>query len=285
MRLSRCSSAFVMSLSGVFASADLSFTSWSLTSAANSQVDNDSGSSLPLPISLEQFAQSWPPPYDQDWSHSVYDFSQNGAVIRLRFNMEHHRHGTWFNYAYTDANLVFESNVETRYSFSGTYAGAGEGEFQLSAVLWAGGWGGPCVFCNFQDSRFLPDDPGAASFTIGQPNQSGNSSLEGFSVGSVPPGRYYLLIYTRIGNPGNFGDAGNGAAGSIVVTLTDTGVATIPGDVNGDCSVDLADLSILLSRFGSPDDLSHFDGDLDEDGDVDLSDLALLLANFGSTCP
>lgn len=58
----------------------------------------------------------------------------------------------------------------------------------------------------------------------------------------------------------------------------------IPGDVNGDCGVDLSDLATLLSNFGLGA-AARDDGDLDGDGDVDLSDLSELLANFGAGCP
>lgn len=60
---------------------------------------------------------------------------------------------------------------------------------------------------------------------------------------------------------------------------------TVFGDVDSNCAVDLADLSILLANFGTDGGATRDDGDLDGNGIVDLSDLALLLANFGTTCP
>ena len=56
------------------------------------------------------------------------------------------------------------------------------------------------------------------------------------------------------------------------------------GDVNGDGSVTLSDLSTLLAHFGVAEDAAATDGDLDADGDVDLADLSRLLANFGTIC-
>ncbi|MFN0135816.1 MAG: GC-type dockerin domain-anchored protein, partial [Phycisphaerae bacterium] len=53
-----------------------------------------------------------------------------------------------------------------------------------------------------------------------------------------------------------------------------------PGDLNGDGVVELIDLAVLLSVFGSGDS----GGDLDGDGDTDLSDLAFLLGAFGTVC-
>ncbi len=58
-----------------------------------------------------------------------------------------------------------------------------------------------------------------------------------------------------------------------------------PGDLDGDYDVDLADLSQLLSNYGTTEGASYEDGDLDGDGDVDLADLAALLAVYGTTCP
>lgn len=56
------------------------------------------------------------------------------------------------------------------------------------------------------------------------------------------------------------------------------------GDLDGNRTVDLQDLAILLPNYGTPEGAPYGDGDLDSDGDVDLQDLANLLARFGSTC-
>ncbi len=58
------------------------------------------------------------------------------------------------------------------------------------------------------------------------------------------------------------------------------------GDFNGDCRVNGADLSVLLSNFGlavsGPAPLA---GDANGDHRVDAADLSVLLSNFGGGCP
>ena len=56
-----------------------------------------------------------------------------------------------------------------------------------------------------------------------------------------------------------------------------------PADLDGDGTVGLADLSILLASFGTSG-ATPADGDLDGDGDVDLADLSALLNVFGTAC-
>jgi len=55
----------------------------------------------------------------------------------------------------------------------------------------------------------------------------------------------------------------------------------IPGDLDGDGDVDLADLAQLLGGYGTPSGATYEQGDIDGDGDVDLADLAALLGNYG----
>jgi hypothetical protein len=50
------------------------------------------------------------------------------------------------------------------------------------------------------------------------------------------------------------------------------------GDLNGDGKVDIFDLSILLSNWGSTGGVA----DINKDGKVDIFDLSVLLSNWGS---
>jgi hypothetical protein len=61
------------------------------------------------------------------------------------------------------------------------------------------------------------------------------------------------------------------------------GVTVCFGDLDGDGGVGLADLSLILARFGSTG-ASFAEGDFDLDGDIDLTDLSILLAEFGAVC-
>lgn len=73
-------------------------------------------------------------------------------------------------------------------------------------------------------------------------------------------------------------------------SITGTGVlvvsqAPVPGDANGDGSVDILDLDILSSNFGMTGGAIYNDADFNGDGSVDILDLDILSANFGSVTP
>lgn len=59
-----------------------------------------------------------------------------------------------------------------------------------------------------------------------------------------------------------------------------------PGDVDGDGSVNLVDLGMLMSMFDACDADAGFDpaGDFDDDGCITLTDLAITLSEFDSSC-
>ena len=67
----------------------------------------------------------------------------------------------------------------------------------------------------------------------------------------------------------------------VSIWAIDTG-SQLPGDLNGDCVVDLSDLQILLSNYGQAGEPA--DGDLDGSGTIDLVDLQALLSVYGTSC-
>jgi hypothetical protein len=86
-------------------------------------------------------------------------------------------------------------------------------------------------------------------------------------AGSAPPVALVGGIFTQAG-------------GLAVNNLVSWGCAGgIPGDLDGDGDVDLADLALILSDFGC--NALACVGDINNDGVTDLADLATLLANFG----
>jgi len=72
---------------------------------------------------------------------------------------------------------------------------------------------------------------------------------------------------------------------SDAATLTVTASGNdCPEDLDGDGTIGLGDLSILLANYNQSG-MSAEDGDFDGDGDVDLADLSVLLAVYGQDCP
>ena len=94
-------------------------------------------------------------------------------------------------------------------------------------------------------------------------------------------GLQLLRNVNSINNAGQIAGRGIGPDGHVVAVLL-TPVNSSPGDVNGDCVVNVLDLIDLLLCFGQsaqpPCNLSDVDGS----GVVNVLDLIILLLNFGS---
>lgn len=65
------------------------------------------------------------------------------------------------------------------------------------------------------------------------------------------------------------------------------GLAACPGDIDGDGSIGLSDLTSLLSAFGSNrlEEAYLPAADLDQDNTIGLNDLTLMLSTYGTACP
>ncbi len=97
-------------------------------------------------------------------------------------------------------------------------------------------------------------------------------------VGCEPNETYYFEIRLVVTDP-----AGATGVDSVLI-FPDCNTQPCEGDVDGDGQVGLADLSILLTNFGTPTGMHRDDGDLTGDGAVDLADLSALLTVFGTNC-
>ena len=105
-------------------------------------------------------------------------------------------------------------------------------------------------------------------------------TLNVFPVAAADEGEYHCEATFQDGFGGPCANPSNAA------TLTvNSGGNDCPEDLNGDQTVGLGDLSLLLSKYGMTSGAQPEDGDIDGDGDVDLADLALLLAAYGQDCP
>lgn len=67
------------------------------------------------------------------------------------------------------------------------------------------------------------------------------------------------------------------------VNLGDIAVSFLPGDANGDGSVDVSDLGILATNYGGTSGFWWSEGDFTRDSDVDVSDLGILATNYGTS--
>jgi hypothetical protein len=88
----------------------------------------------------------------------------------------------------------------------------------------------------------------------------------------------------KVGHTDNNGTPGAAAYPVLLATVVAGGGCPHLGceevDLDGDCQITIADLSLFLSMFGS----SNPAGDFDNDGSVGLADLTLLLSRFGLNC-
>jgi hypothetical protein len=137
---------------------------------------------------------------------------------------------------------------------------------------------------------------GTAPGEIDELHIAGNTDLGGLLLMRtrdtyIPDlGEEYDILFVMGGMNGQF-NAVQGSGQYDVGYLTDpprrvhltTLVSPLLGDVDGDCDVDLNDLSQLLSSYGCQGITCGVD--IEGDGDTDLNDLSLLLSAYGTQCP
>lgn len=122
-----------------------------------------------------------------------------------------------------------------------------------------------------------------ASFEPGFPSVFRGFYFSGeqvFDLNDVTTGQAGPIIDAAdISNTGFIAASAEGPAALLLRPAT-----PCPADLDGDLSVGLGDLAILLSHFGTTAGAGPEDGDLNGDEAVDLGDLALLLGLFGTSC-
>ena len=123
--------------------------------------------------------------------------------------------------------------------------------------------------------------------------QDGGANGDG-TIFSIPvTGGTPTVLYSFDGTRGSVPNGDLTLSGSTLYGMTDIGGAngdgTIfaytlpePGDANLDGTVDINDLTIVLSNYGDTG-TSWSQGDFTGDGTVDINDLSIVLSNFGTT--
>lgn len=125
------------------------------------------------------------------------------------------------------------------------------------------------------------NDRGSAPMQIGETYHIGQPLFHNHpiwqSLDGVPGEVYSLTVRLRDRN-GVLTDSGDYVL-EFEVTPT-----IVPGDIDGDGDVDLADLAVMLSSFGQCFGDAGFvaNADANDDGCVSLADLSILLAHFGA---
>lgn len=164
-------------------------------------------------------------------------------------------------------------------------------------------------------SRVLLSDGGVAEFDVDVHNFGFDSeqalldidSVSGMSapiglagglqtgVGASPATLTFAVDTTGIGNANiqqavsvNTSDEDiPGATGAAITIEFALDVRILLGDIDGNCLVDLADLSAQLEAFGTCAGDAGFNPavDLDNDGCIGVADLSILLTDYGAGCP
>jgi len=124
----------------------------------------------------------------------------------------------------------------------------------------------------------IADNP---AFTSPKLNEFGTSNTQ---ISTLPPNfldegvTYYWKVTA-------FNDAGQTSSTPAISTFTTFASDPEPceGDADGNGIVDLNDLNLVLTNFGSTV-VPGTNGDVNDDGLVDLNDLNLVLTNFGVSC-
>ncbi len=102
-------------------------------------------------------------------------------------------------------------------------------------------------------------------------------------IGTVSVGAGRLVTVVSVFDRTTPLDPANPSLGTLRVQGTIRGSVVVPviaGDANGDCVVDFADITSVLSNYGG----AGPSGDANSSGAVDFADITSVLSNWGATC-
>jgi hypothetical protein len=130
-------------------------------------------------------------------------------------------------------------------------------------------------------------------------NETGTLTFGGFSFGEPPGPNGSGLLATITFSPQAEGESAlhlqsvqvtNTVPEEIAVGQQDgqvTVLQTIPGDLDGDCDVDVMDIMIVASHWNSSEGDPDYDAryDMDGDGDIDIVDIMRVVIHWGESCP
>jgi hypothetical protein len=187
--------------------------------------------------------------------------------------------GGWDNETDVDGFLVsFTSSGQERWRY--VFDGPATFDFQEALSVMRGPDGLLYVGIDWQHA-----DDAVYDYTIAVHDTDGNHlDLWRYDTGSHSD-TFVSLGGWAMDDAGNIHIAGYSFFDDTFADFTTLKVPTqegVPGDIDGDGDVDLADLATLLAAYGACAGDPGFDpaADLDQSGCVGLSDLAILLANY-----
>jgi photosystem II stability/assembly factor-like uncharacterized protein len=162
----------------------------------------------------------------------------------------------------------------TRYLNAGTF-GRGVWRIKMSGVKVSGTITLQGAVNSAQPITFEFRPTGGTKFTSQQTLQANGA----FSFSDIPPGTYTLHVKGSKWLARNVTvDASHGDVSGVNATL-------LPGDINNDNKVNIADLGLLADSFGRNQGQTGFNPNADLNGDnkVNITDLGLLADSFGKS--
>lgn len=137
---------------------------------------------------------------------------------------------------------------------------------------------------------YLESDDGSRLY-IGNNLVIDNDGLHGMQEASssiaLAAGAHAFRVeyFERTGNAGVLLSISGAGRPKQLISPSGYVINTCREDVNGDGLVDLADLSTLLTNFGTTGNVTEQQGDTNNDLRIDTEDLSRLLEAFGTACP